>query len=334
MAGSTLAADDLAQKISGRILIQTEKNGEAWYVSPNNLGRYCLGRPADAFDLLRRQGIGITNENLAKFPVGILASEGTDNDPDKDGLATGLEKTLGTNPESNDTDSDGYDDLTEIANGYNPLGLGRLPLDAEFTQKHLGKIFLQVEKAGEAWYVNPLDNKRYFLGRPENAFILMKKLGLGITNENLEKIPIQSHCSQAHDAKDYIAPPEPEHEPEPEEPEEPNRATTTEEACSGPACQSASASMLGAGQAARQNKADELVAYFDPNMEKALRYTLKSLNADSRLLLGNILSSASLQSESSSRATFVKEIQFNQWRRQATFTVEKQENGQWLIMNL
>lgn len=44
-----------------------------------------------------------------------------------------------------------------------------------------GRILLQVESRGEAWYVNPLDEKRYYLGRPDDAFALMKRLSLGIS---------------------------------------------------------------------------------------------------------------------------------------------------------
>jgi hypothetical protein len=59
---------------------------------------------------------------------------------------------------------------------------------ATFANLQKGKIFLQVENNGEAWYVNPSDSKRYFLGRPGDAFNLMKKLGLGISNANYDKL--------------------------------------------------------------------------------------------------------------------------------------------------
>ncbi|MFH1766562.1 MAG: hypothetical protein ABH826_00495, partial [Patescibacteria group bacterium] len=42
-----------------------------------------------------------------------------------------------------------------------------------------GRILLQVEENGEAWYVNPIDERRYFMGRPADAFQLMRNLGLG-----------------------------------------------------------------------------------------------------------------------------------------------------------
>jgi hypothetical protein len=41
-----------------------------------------------------------------------------------------------------------------------------------------------VEAHGEAWYVNPADGKRYFLGRAADAYNIMRFLGLGITNKD------------------------------------------------------------------------------------------------------------------------------------------------------
>ena len=51
-----------------------------------------------------------------------------------------------------------------------------------------GRILLQVQEHGEAWYVNPVDGKRYYLKDGESAYQIMKKLGLGITNEDINKI--------------------------------------------------------------------------------------------------------------------------------------------------
>jgi len=60
------------------------------------------------------------------------------------------------------------------------------------TNQLKGKILLQVESNGEAFYLNPADNKRYYMGRPMDAYLLIKKLGVGITNYNLDKIEIGS----------------------------------------------------------------------------------------------------------------------------------------------
>ena len=129
-------ADNLSTTLSGKILLNVEQNGEAWYVYPKDNKRYFLGRPTDAFSLMRELGLGITELNFQK-----LAKEGSPVDGDID-----LAKSLS------------------------------------------GMIILQVEENGEAWYVNPNDLKIYFLGRPADAFAVMRKLSLGISRENLARI--------------------------------------------------------------------------------------------------------------------------------------------------
>ena len=127
----------LAGRMKGKILLQTESKGEAWYIHPKELKRYYLGRPKDAFSVMRSKGYGISNANLAKLPSNTDSFEG----------------------------------------------------DLNLRQKMSGKILLQVESNGEAWYVNPKNLKRYFLGRPADAFKVMQNLGSGISNDNLAKIP-------------------------------------------------------------------------------------------------------------------------------------------------
>lgn len=56
----------------------------------------------------------------------------------------------------------------------------------DFLNEHAGKIFLQIEEHGEAWYVNPENKERYFLGRPSDAFKIMRELGLGINNHDFD----------------------------------------------------------------------------------------------------------------------------------------------------
>lgn len=121
------SAAGLATKLKGKILLQVESNGEAWYVNPENEKRYYLGRPADAFQVMRELGLGISNKDFNSF------------------------------------------------NGYVPSRLS-------------GKILLKVEDSGKAYYANPDDLKMYYLGRPDDAFQIMRKLGLGITNNDLNTI--------------------------------------------------------------------------------------------------------------------------------------------------
>ena len=61
----------------------------------------------------------------------------------------------------------------------------------DLVERVKGKILLRVESKGEAWYVNPDDGKRYYMGRPQDAFELMRTLGLGITDEDLFAVPIR-----------------------------------------------------------------------------------------------------------------------------------------------
>ncbi len=185
-ANVQVKAESVAERSAGRILLQVESHGEAWYVNPDNLRRYYLGRPEDAFRIMREQGVGITNNDLNKIPIGLSDNPGEDSDGD--GLSDSLEEAVGTDKNKKDSDNDSYSDKSEVENNYNPLGTGKLLIDNNFSLLNSGKIFLQVESHGEAWYINPEDNHRYFLGRPLDAFNIMRNFGLGITNTDLEKI--------------------------------------------------------------------------------------------------------------------------------------------------
>jgi len=195
-----LADTSLSQKLKGKILLQVEENGEAWYVNPVNLEKYYLGRPHDAFDIMQSLGIGITNEDLWKIPV---ASFGLDEqDEDNDGVSNALEVSFGTDIFKKDTDGDGYDDKKEILNGHNPKGTGVINIDKDIVKRLSGFIVLQVESNGEAWYINTDDLKRYYLGRPKDAFAVMRDLGLGINNNNLAQII--EHNSDSKYSSEYI----------------------------------------------------------------------------------------------------------------------------------
>lgn len=180
------AEEPIISKVEGKILLQVESHGEAWYVNPINQKRYYLGRPDDAFELMNNISIGISNNDLVLIPVAEANFGGID--ADGDGLSDAIENSFGTDKNNADTDSDGYNDKDEILNSFNPLDSGPQPTDANKVKSLAGKIVLQVEQNGEAWYVYPDNLKRYFLGRPLDAFNLMRNLGLGITNTNLAKI--------------------------------------------------------------------------------------------------------------------------------------------------
>lgn len=125
----------LENKVKGRILLQVEKHGEAWFVEPMSKKVVFLGRPADALQAMREFGLGISNADLAKIPE---AGDSRRSDP----LAAKLS----------------------------------------------GRILLQVEDHGQAWFVDPVNHVRHSLGRPDDALKVMRNLGLGISDANLAKL--------------------------------------------------------------------------------------------------------------------------------------------------
>lgn len=133
--------------IKGKIILKVESNGEAYYVNPTKKEIYYLSRPVVAFQIMRKQGTGITDKDLEKIPVA-------------------------------ENYCPNYSPSCDMPSAHN----------LNFAKLQNGKIFLQVEENGEAWYVNPNDSKRYFLGRPMDAFNVMKNLGLGISDANFENL--------------------------------------------------------------------------------------------------------------------------------------------------
>jgi len=171
--------NNLYEKLKGRIILRVEKHGEAYYISPKEKKFYYLGRPADAFQVIRGQGVGITNGDLSKLPLSVSILSGIDTDAD--GLPDAFEEAVGTDKTKADSDSDGFSDKDELAGDFSPLVKDqRLFYSQSFANEQKGKIFLQVQSHGEAWYINPADGRRNFLARPADAFNIMRKLGVGI----------------------------------------------------------------------------------------------------------------------------------------------------------
>jgi hypothetical protein len=307
---SVQAEEDLSRKMSGYILLQVESNGEAWYVNPANLKRYSLGHPQEALNLMKNLSIGITDANLLKFPIGII-NNGADSD--NDGLPDNLEMAVGTDPQKADSDNDGYSDSEEIKKNYNPNGTGILNVDTNFSKLHAGKIFLRVEKNGEAWYINPADKKRYFLGRPADALALMQKIGLGISNENLNKISLASVSADLKPA------------PNP---------TPTYSNCQ--ANYSTNQVMDTIADAIRRKQIERAKSCFTQEMQRAVEYTINFLNDDGRLTLGNIISGSTLAESKENEKVFDNKVYFSMggYEVSLNFSVKKQPDGRWLLSNL
>ncbi len=64
---ASFAAENLGESLSGRIVLQVQQNGEAWYIDPADKKRHSLGWPADAFAVMRERGVGISRKNSYRF---------------------------------------------------------------------------------------------------------------------------------------------------------------------------------------------------------------------------------------------------------------------------
>jgi len=179
----------LVDDLLGKILLQVEEHGEAWYLEKDSRTRYYLADGNEALTAMRSFGLGISNADLEKIPVGIDDRFVT-TDTDGDGLGDQLEDGIGTDKNNPDTDGDGFSDGDEVKEGYNPLGEGSMPVDTDLVNRLSGNILLQVDAHGEAWYVNPADGKRYYMLDGDAAYQIMRFLSLGVTNVTLDSIPV------------------------------------------------------------------------------------------------------------------------------------------------
>jgi hypothetical protein len=118
-----------AASLNGRILLQVQSHGEAWYVSPTDSRRYYMGGPDTAYALMRKFGLGISNKDFNAVSISMPA-------------------------------------------------------------RLLGRILIKVEDYGKAYYIDPSNRQIYYLGRPADAYSLMRERGLGITNTDLNTILI------------------------------------------------------------------------------------------------------------------------------------------------
>lgn len=59
---------DLAERLHGRILLQVEDHGEAWYIRSNDSKRYYMKDGAAAYEMMRFFSLGISDGDLAKIP--------------------------------------------------------------------------------------------------------------------------------------------------------------------------------------------------------------------------------------------------------------------------
>ncbi|MDP2630322.1 MAG: ice-binding family protein [Candidatus Uhrbacteria bacterium] len=64
----SLGMSSIARGLLGRILLQVQAHGEAWYIHPGSGRRYYMKDGATAYGMMRNFGLGITDKNLAAIP--------------------------------------------------------------------------------------------------------------------------------------------------------------------------------------------------------------------------------------------------------------------------
>lgn len=135
----------MINRMSGKILLQVEQHGEAWYLHPELEKRYYMKDGPTAYEMMRSFGLGITDIDLEKIPM------------------------VETPDEMLDSSS---------VCSYNSLA-----------RQVKGRILLQVEQHGEAWYIHPDTCRRIYMKDGAAAYSIMRYLSAGILDIDLKKIP-------------------------------------------------------------------------------------------------------------------------------------------------
>ena len=84
------------------------------------------------------------------------------------------------------------------------VGITSSNVDKKLAEKLKGKILLQIESHGEAWYVNPKDGSRYYMANGNAAYDIMRKLSIGITNKDFTKLSSNKIWAKTHSGKIFI----------------------------------------------------------------------------------------------------------------------------------
>jgi len=59
--------DKLAERLSGKLLLQTQLRGQLWYVNPADHKRYYLGKENEAFRFIQRIAISTSSEQMVDY---------------------------------------------------------------------------------------------------------------------------------------------------------------------------------------------------------------------------------------------------------------------------
>jgi uncharacterized protein YkwD len=71
-SSSICSSNSLANRLKGKILLQVQQHGEAWYVYPKTCRRIYMKDGAAAYEIMRFLGLGITDVDLSKLAASEL----------------------------------------------------------------------------------------------------------------------------------------------------------------------------------------------------------------------------------------------------------------------
>lgn len=132
-----------------------------------------------AVDLATTTMLATTTPSILDLNLAATSSEATSSQPeflppvdsDGDGLYDEEELTLGLNLNLTDTDNDGYSDLAEINNNYNPAGGGKLAANSKLINYFDAQAGYEVLSPKD-WLVKTLkDNYTTIFTAPDNSLI-------------------------------------------------------------------------------------------------------------------------------------------------------------------
>ncbi len=228
-----------------------------------------------------------------------------------------------------------------------------------------GRILLQVQSHGEAWYLNPADGKRYFLGRPAQAFEIMKRFGIGAEHSFFSNSCLTDPAKRGRiyldvgdagkayyanvpdGALDYLG-----------RPAEALKVMSKRglgiseqdiasipigtlvavcPACQDPDAGTAQAVLARTAAAAAQGDIGAAVENFSPEMKKSAEYSLEHLSDTSRKYFASILSGARLKEKTGQAGyTFSNTAYFSLGAKdiEILIKVAKSADGRWLITSL
>lgn len=179
---------------------------------------------------------------------------------------------------------------------------------SSFVLKQKGKIFLQVESRGEAWYINPTTCARHYLGNASLMFEAMRNLSLGISNDGLNTIKQSLGHPVNQKIKEGLY----------------NKNDTESD--------SGKDVLVKAARIIDSIDPQGALKYFSTDLQNPMRFTLNFLKTDGRNSLANLLLSSQLESQNTNQKIYLSEadsplgekIQFH-WK------LKNQPNGEWLI---